>query len=287
MFTGRIVSTVTLLTDFGLEDAWVGMMKGVILGINPKARIVDIPHQIPPQDTATAAWTIAAAYSYFPRDTVHVIVVDPGVGSDRNIICARRGAHIFVAPDNGVLSTVLEPGAGEIRIVKNRDLCLDVVSNTFHGRDILAPVGAHLSLSQDIASVGPAAAFESLVQLDLPKPVLTDSGELRGTVIMIDHFGNVITNIDRPALEAFQAANDGCRPEIALGEHHIHGLSATYSRAKTGQPLALFGSMGYLEIAIFGRDARREMNLSRGDRVKVTRPGQGVPAAGGPQAKRS
>lgn len=287
MFSGCIVSTITLLTDFGLEDAWVGIMKGVILGINPEARIVDITHQIPPQDTAAAAWTIAAAYPYFPHSTVHVVVVDPGVGSDRDIICARRGGHIFVAPDNGVLSSVLEPGAGEIRIAKNRDLYLDVISNTFHGRDILAPVGAHLSLSHDIAPTGPAAAFESLVQLDLPKPVLTDAGELWGTVIMIDHFGNIITNIDRPALTAFQTANGSCRPDISLGKHHIRGLSGAYSRAKTGQPLALFGSMGYLEIAIFGQDARREMKLSRGDQVKVSRPGQGVPAAGDPHVNRS
>ena len=123
------MSTITLLTDFGLEDAWVGIMKGVILGINPEARIVDITHQIPPQDTAAAAWTIAAAYPYFPRGTVHVIVVDPGVGTDRDIICARRGAHIFVAPDNGVLSSVLEPGTGDILIVKNCDLYLYAISN--------------------------------------------------------------------------------------------------------------------------------------------------------------
>ncbi|MCP3955317.1 MAG: SAM-dependent chlorinase/fluorinase [Desulfobacterales bacterium] len=267
------MSTITLLTDFGLEDPWVGIMKGVILGINPAARIVDITHQIPPQDTTTAAWTIAAAYPYFPRGTVHIIVVDPGVGSDRAIICVRQGEHIFVAPDNGVLSSVLATGSPDIRIVKNRDLWLDSISHTFHGRDILAPVGACLSLSQDIASTGPAAAIEGLVQLDLPKPVLTASGELWGTVIMIDHFGNIITNIDRPSLEAFQAANEGCRPGISLGNHHISGLSDTYSQAKAGQPLALFGSMGYLEIAMFGKDARREMNLSRGDQVKVSRPG--------------
>ncbi len=267
-----MVSAVTLLTDFGLEDAWVGIMKGVILGINPEARIVDITHQIPPHDTAAAAWTLAAAYPYFPRGTVHIIVVDPGVGSERDIICARFGDHIFVAPDNGVLSSVLGSGAGtgDIRIVKNSGLWLDSVSNTFHGRDILAPVGAHLSLSQDVASTGPAAALASLVHLDLPKPVLTDSGELWGTVIMIDHFGNIISNIDRTALEAFQAANGGCNPEISLGNHHIRGLSDAYSLASAGQPLALFGSMGYLEIAIFGQDARREMKLARGDQVKVS-----------------
>ncbi|MDX2452396.1 SAM-dependent chlorinase/fluorinase [Desulfosarcina sp.] len=276
------MSIVTLLTDFGLEDAWVGIMKGVILGINPEARIVDITHQIPPQDTAVAAWTMAAAYPYFPPGTVHIIVVDPGVGSDRDIICARLGDHIFVAPDNGVLSSVLESGAGtgDIRIVKNSDLWLDSISNTFHGRDILAPVGAHLSLSQDIASTGPAAVFARLVHLDLPKPVLTDSGELWGTVVMIDHFGNIITNIDRTALETFQAANGGCRSEIALGNHRIRGLSDAYFQAKAGQPLALFGSMGYLEIAIFGQDARREMKLARGDQVKVFRAGTGPPVTG-------
>ncbi len=276
------MSTVTLLTDFGLEDAWVGIMKGVILGINPEARIVDITHQIPPHDTAAAAWTLAAAYPYFPRGTVHIVVVDPGVGSDRDIICARCGDHIFVAPDNGVLSSILGSGAGtgDIRIVNNSDLWLDSISNTFHGRDIMAPVGAHLSLFQDIATTGPAAAFARLVHLDLPKPVLTDSGELRGTVIMIDHFGNAVTNIDRTALERFQAANGGCRPEIAVGKHHISGLSDAYSQARAGQPLALFGSMGYLEIAIFSQDARREMNLARGDQVRVFRAGEGAPVTG-------
>lgn len=276
------MSTVTLLTDFGLQDAWVGIMKGVILRINPDARIVDITHQVPPQDTATAAWTLAAAYPYFPRGTVHVIVVDPEVGSDRDIICVRQGDHLFVAPDNGVLSAVLEPGEAnaDIRILKNRDLCLDSISNTFHGRDILAPVGAHLSLSQDIASTGPVATLESLVHLDLPKPVLTQTGELWGTVIMIDHFGNLITNINRPALEAFQMANGGCQPEISLGNTHINGLRDAYAQARAGQPLAIFGSMGYLEIALFGQDARRELNLSRGDQVKVSRTGPGVPEAG-------
>ena len=276
------MSTITLLTDFGLEDAWVGIMKGVILGINPEARIVDITHRIPPQDTATAAWTIAAAYPYFPRGSVHVIVVDPGVGSERDIICARWDNHIFVAPDNGVLSSVLKPGkgTGEIRIVKNRDLCLDSISNTFHGRDILAPVGAHLSLSQDIASTGPVVDVANLVRLNLPEPVLTNSGELRGNVIMVDHFGNLITNIDRPALAAFQAANGGCQPEIVIGDYYISGLRDAYAQEKAGRPLALFGSMGYLEIAIYGQNAGHAMKLARGDRVKVARPRQGAPVAG-------
>jgi len=275
------VSTLTLLTDFGLADAWVGIMKGVVLGINPEVRIVDISHQIPPQDTLAAAWTIAAAYPYFPRGSVHVIVVDPGVGSDRDIICARRDGHLFVAPDNGVLSAVLQTdtGAGEIRILENRDLCLDTISNTFHGRDILAPVGAHLSLSQDLASTGPVVARGDLVRLDLPQPVLTDSGELQGIVMWVDHFGNLITNIDRPALEAFQVCH-GCRPEIWIGNKRIRGLSEAYSQVKAGRPAALFGSMGYLEIAIFGRDAGRTLNLSRGDTVKVCRPGQGDPGMG-------
>jgi len=120
------------LTDFGLEDAWVGIMKGVILGINAEIRIVDITHQIPPQDVAAAAWTIAAAYPYFPRGSVHVVVVDPGVGGDRDIICAALDGHIFLAPDNGVLSAVLKPGSGadDIRLVKNRDLFPGRISNT-------------------------------------------------------------------------------------------------------------------------------------------------------------
>lgn len=266
------MSTITLLTDFGLEDAWVGMMKGVILGINSEARIVDITHQIPPQDTAAAAWMIAAAYPYFPGGSVHVVVVDPGVGSDRNIICAALDGHIFLAPDNGVLSSVLKPGinTGDIRIVKNQDFFLDSISNTFHGRDIFAPVGAHLSMSPDISAVGPTVEFETLVYMDLPRPRLTSNGDLLGAVILIDRFGNIITNIDRNLFEAHRAANTDCRPEITLGNHRIPGLSNSYSQADKGQTLALFGSMGYLEIAVYCGNAGRELGISRGDRVKVS-----------------
>jgi len=267
------VSTLTLLTDFGLEDAWVGMMKGVILGINPEAGIVDITHQIPPQDTAAAAWMIAAVYPYFPKGSVHIIVVDPGVGGRRNVICAALEGHIFLAPDNGVLSSVLKPGvnADDIRIVKNQDLFLDRISNTFHGRDIFAPVGAYLSMSKNIEATGPAVKVEDLVQLDLPKAVLTKNGDLMGTVILIDRFGNIITNIDRKAFEAFRAASRDCRPEITLGNYSINGLSDSYSQAEKDRPLAIFGSMGYLEIAVYCKNAGGEMNISRGDRVKVSR----------------
>jgi len=251
------------------------MMKGVILGINPDARIVDITHQIPPQDTRTAAWKLAAAYSYFPRDTVHVIVVDPGVGSDRAIICARLGDQFFVAPDNGVLSAVLKADhhPNEIRFLDNHDLCLDVISNTFHGRDILAPVGAHLSLTHDIESTGAVVPAADLVSLELPEPSQAPSGELRGEVILIDHFGNIITNIDKSALDAFLQTNGNCRPEIRLGEHCIAGLQQSYLQGLPGQPLAIFGSMGLLEIAIFGRDACQALHVACGDRVIITRPG--------------
>lgn len=269
------MATVTLLTDFGLADAWVGIMKGVILGINPDARIVDITHQIPPQDTSVAAWTLAAAYPYFPSNTVHVIVVDPGVGSDRAIICARLGDQFFVAPDNGVLAAVLQADhpSPEIRILENRDLCLDAISNTFHGRDILAPVGAHLSLTHDIASTGALAATADLVNLDLPEPSLSASGELHGEVILIDHFGNIITNIDKPTLDAFLQISGDDRPAIRIGAHRITGQQHSYAQGLPGQPLAIFGSMGFLEIAIFGRDACQALRVARGDRVIIARPG--------------
>lgn len=269
------MGAVTLLTDFGLEDAWVGIMKGVILGINPDARIVDITHQIPPQDTRVAAWTLAAAYAYFPRGTVHVIVVDPGVGSDRAIICAQLGEHFFVAPDNGVLSAVLQADyqSTEIRKLDNYDLCLDAISNTFHGRDILAPVGAHLSLTHDVTSTGAVVAATDLVNLNLPEASQTPSGDLRGEVILIDHFGNIITNIDKPALDAFLQTDANYRPEIRVGTHRIIGLHQSYAQGPEGQPLAIFGSMGFLEIAIFGRDAHHAMNVRCGDRVIITRLG--------------
>jgi len=269
------VGNITLLTDFGLEDAWVGIMKGVILGINPDARIVDITHQIPPQDTRAAAWTLAAAYPYFSRGTVHIIVVDPGVGSDRAIICARLSDQFFVAPDNGVLSAVLqaEHHSPEIRILENRDLCLDSISNTFHGRDILAPVGAHLSLTQDIKTTGAAVAAADLVSLNLPKASLTPSGELQGEVILSDHFGNIITNIDDSALDAFWRYHGECQPVIRIGEHCITGLQQSYAQGSAGKPLAIIGSMGFLEIAIFGRNASEKLNIACGHRLTITGPG--------------
>ena len=266
------MSIITLLTDFGLEDAWVGIMKGVILGINSEARIVDITHQIPPQDTAAAAWTIAAAYPYFSGGSVHVVVVDPGVGGDRDILCVSLGGHIFLVPDNGVLSAVLKSNnsADDIRVVTNRKFFLGSVSNTFHGRDIFAPVGAHLSMSPDISAVGPAVEFENLVRMDLPQPRLTSSGELLGAVIMIDRFGNIITNIDRNIYRAFCDANTGCRPVIGVGTHRIKGLCEAYTQVDQGQTLAVFGSMGYLEIAVNCRNAGRELGITRGDRVQVS-----------------
>lgn len=250
-------------------------MKGVILGINPDARIIDITHQIPPQDTRVAAWKLAAAHPYFPQGTVHVIVVDPGVGSDRAIICARLGDQFFVAPDNGVLSAVLlaEHHSADIRILDNRDLCLDSISNTFHGRDILAPVGAHLSLTHDIESTGAAVAAADLVTLNLPKVSLTTSGEVRGEVILSDHFGNIITNIDNAAMDAFWQHHGDCQPAIRIGEHCITGLHQSYLQGPAGKPLAIFGSMGFLEIAIFGRDARQAMNVACGDQVIITASG--------------
>ena len=264
------MSIITLLTDFGIEDSYVGTIKGVILSVNPSAMIVDITHQIDPQDLIEAAYVIKSTYRYFPKGTVHVIVVDPGVGSDRAIVALEMMGHIFLAPDNGVLTLLMDEGRiDSITRVNNSHYFLEPLSQTFHGRDIFAPVGAHISKGVDLKKLGSALDRNDLVHLSIRKPSISDKGELVGTIVSVDRFGNCITNIDLNCLEKFYKSSSEKNLVIAIGEYKIKGLSKSYDGVGLKQPLAIIGSLGYLEIALNCGRASRHFRAQKGDTIRV------------------
>lgn len=265
---------ITLTTDFGTSDTYVGSMKGVILRINPNAQIVDLTHAVPPQDIHAAAFSIYSAYRYFPKRTIHIIVVDPGVGSDRRAIVCQAGDAFFVCPDNGVLSYLLQNVENEAELpvdaveIQNKAYYLSEVSNTFHGRDIFAPVAAHLSLGVPLTDIGPPA--QALVQLPIQMPELSGT-ILTGQIVKIDRFGNAITNISERAIDRLVGASTGKIPtyEIKIGNVRLNQLNRAYAESGAGKPLAIIGSTGLLEIAINGGNAKERLGLKWGDPVVV------------------
>ena len=267
---------ITLTTDFGTSDAYVGVMKGVILGINPNAQVVDITHAVPPQDVHEAAFLIHSASPYFPRGTIHVIVVDPGVGSDRRAIVYQTERALFVCPDNGILTYLLQEiendgkQAENIVAIQNPAYCLPEVSRTFHGRDIFAPVAAHLSLGVTLTEIGPSV--RDLVRLPMPTLEISDD-KLTGKIVKIDIFGNAITNISESLLTSMKAVSteEISSYEIRVGSVRLKGLNRAYAESKTGAPLAIIGSSGVLEIAVNGGSAEAIFGLKRGDTVVIQR----------------
>ncbi len=263
---------ITLTTDFGTSDVYVGSMKGVILSINRHVRIVDLTHAISAQDIPEAAFSIAAAYPYFPKGTVHVIVVDPGVGSERGALVCAVADSFFVCPDNGVLSHIFAAVGheGETVSIENSAYVLPAVSNTFHGRDIFAPVAAHLSLGVPLNAIGPP--LESPVRLPVETPELAGN-TVTGRIVKIDRFGNAITNISESALAAFTGSARGAVPryEIRVAGVRLHRLNRAYAESAGGAPVAIIGSFKALEIAINGGSAEAALGLKRGDPVVVER----------------
>jgi S-adenosylmethionine hydrolase len=247
-------------------------MKGVVLSINPAVGIVDITHEIDPQDVTLAAYRIKAAYSYFPEGTVHVAVVDPGVGSRRAILAFEMQGHIFLGPDNGLFTRIMAAGnIGKIVRVENVDYFLTPVSRTFHGRDIFAPVAGHLSKGVALENLGPVISRDDLVYLDLPMPNYSDQGVLTGNIIMADRFGNLITNLDAECLEKVCREDQQTDVTVRVGSYTINGLSESYASAGINQPLAIIGSEGYLEISVNGGSAKEYLKTSKGDFVTVER----------------
>jgi S-adenosylmethionine hydrolase len=261
---------IALLTDFGVRDHYVGVMKGVILGICSDVTLVDISHDVPPYDVFAAALELAASYHYFPAGTIFLVVIDPGVGSARRGIAADTGDYRFVAPDNGVLSLVEEDHPSERTVeLSERRYARPTISRTFEGRDRFAPAAAWLANGVDLGVLGPAAG--ALHRLALPKPAIeSESGTVLGQVLRVDRFGNLITNIDRRIFDA--TGNHGGRAlEIDVGGHQVHAVVSTYADAPSGEICALFGSTDHLEIAANGASAAALLDLGRGAPVRILR----------------
>jgi S-adenosylmethionine hydrolase len=255
------MATLALLTDFGQRDGYVGIMKGVIREIAPEAKVIDLSHEVPPQDVQAGRFVLWNSYKYFPKGTIFCCVVDPGVGSKRAILAVQTEDYLFIAPDNGLLDYVL----AEVRVkqmleVENPRLMRSQVSRTFHGRDIFAPAAAQLAAGFLYTQVGPLASYRVPPSpFVLPDPPATQAVE----IIYFDHFGNAITNLRLPEpLPAVQS--------VRLGGQAIEGLVPSYAQAGAGQLLAIGGSHGLLEIAINQGNAQRELGLSYGDSVEVS-----------------
>lgn len=254
---------ITLTTDFGTSDHFLGTMKGVILGIAPRARIVDITHEIAPYGLMEAAFTIAQAWRYFPKGSIHVIVVDPGVGSARRPILAEAGGQFFIAPDNGVLSMIYDAVKTKVRVISNPKVMLKEVSRTFHGRDVFAPAAAHLARGV------PAARFGKLIHDALRiggwKPSKVSLNCWSGVVLKVDHFGNLMTNFH---IDEFPEVRT--RPfEVRIGTERIRRLALTFSEAGDEGLFAMVGSSGYFEVAANQASAAKMLGCGAGARVDL------------------
>jgi len=256
---------IALLTDFGARDHYAGTMKGVVLGICPDVTLVDISHELPAHDVLAGALELAASYRYFPPGTIFLVVVDPGVGSTRHGIAVEAGDFKFVAPDNGVLTAVLDehPPRRSVELTERR-YARPTVSRTFEGRDRFAPAAGWLAKGIDLAALGRTAA--PIQRLDIPQP-RADVGRIEGQVMRVDRFGNLITNIDRRTFEKL----GGGALDIRVGSHQVSKVVSTYGDASTGEICALFGSTDHLEIAANGASAAVQLGLDRGALVHVAR----------------
>lgn len=247
---------ITLLTDFGIKDPYVGIMKGVILGLNPNAAVVDLTHRIEPGDITRSAYIILESFSFFPPSTIHVAVVDPGVGTNRRPILVKSRNHFFVGPDNGLFWPIIKADSQVLMVhLTNKKIFPPHISRTFHGRDIFAPVAGHLSLSMDPLKMG--EPMENPVSL--PDMTPTRKGDtLFGRAMRIDHFGNIITNIRREDLVRFLGSR---QMVIRVEKESIEGIKETYADGAKGRLLALFGSTDHLEIAVNSGRADHHLNL--------------------------
>jgi hypothetical protein len=255
---------ITLLTDFGSRDAFVGIMKGVMLGLNPAVTLVDLSYEVPPQDILAGALILRSAVSFFPPGTIHVAVVDPGVGSDRRALLVETPRAFFIGPDNGVLS-LAAPAADIVRIthLTNERYFLPQRSPTFHGRDVFAPVAAHLSRGIAVDQFG--APMTTMAQVTLPSVERRPDG-LIGQVIHIDHFGNAITNITDIDLRPFPRET----LLVSIDAVQTCNVAATYTEVAVGAPIGLINSWGMLEIAVRNGSAAQRFGLHVGQHIHLT-----------------
>lgn len=263
---------ITLTTDFGTRDSYVGVMKGVMLSICPNARLIDNTHHITPQDINAAALAVQALTPYFPPQTVHLVVVDPGVGSERRPIALETPRGRYVGPDNGVFGLVWQQAREQYSSAEARAVLLDdprfwrsEVSATFHGRDMFAPVAAHLASGTALDALGPA--LDDLVILPVHQPVLEGPAQLVGGVIYVDHFGNCISNIRAEHLAQFGPIED----LYVVVQDRWLSIVQTYANVPEGAPLALLGSDGYLEVAVRNASASQRLGIALGSEIRVRR----------------
>ena len=255
---------ITLLTDFGLEDGYVAAMKGVMATLAPEARLVDLTHLVPPQDVASGRFRLLTIAPYFPPGTIHLAVVDPGVGTARRAVAIRSASgSCFVGPDNGLLLGALEtdPPVMAVELSEPRFWRTPTPSATFHGRDVFAPVAAHLARGVDLEEVGRTIAPETLVRLDLGRwRMLPDGAE--GTIQAMDRFGNLISSIPGSVLAGHASWTASIRGRTVAGLR-------TYGEVPSGEPLALVGSHGFVEVAVHRGDARSALRAAIGDPVQI------------------
>ena len=251
---------ITLTTDFGLKDGFVGTIRGVILRINPKIRIVDISHDIKRHDIHSAAYIINASYRYFPSNSIHMVVVDPGVGSTRKVLIVASGDHLFVVPDNGVMKYIFhKDDSVKVIEVTNTQYFLSVIFATFHGRDIFAPVAAHLSLGVKPHSFGPTC--DDYYRGEINQPELTPD-LITGYIEYIDRFGNLITNIPNDSIADTMFV-------LEIGNYKLTTLSNSYAEGKEHQLMLIRGNAGTLELAFNKDDAHQLLNLDIGDKIII------------------
>jgi len=271
---------ITLITDFGSKDGYVASLKGVILTINPTVTIVDVTHDIAPQNIFQAAFILQTVYTYYPENTIHLVVVDPEVGSDRHAVLLKTGTSFFIAPDNGVLSYIIDSSNDDIKMmpdttISNSSKCAirdkfqalvinnpkywrQTVSTTFHGRDIFAPVAAHLSLGLDYRVFGEPAKY--IKRIHIPKSSVNDSGSVVGQIIHIDNFGNLITNIKNQYITSEDLI-------VLVSGKKIKGLSRCYAEGRG--LLAVIGSSGYVEISYYNGNAAHFLAAKVGDEIRI------------------
>ncbi len=260
-------SLITLTTDFGYADHFVGVMKGVILGINPTARIIDISHQIDSQDIKEAAFVLKLAYRYFPKNTIHVVVVDPGVGSSRRPILVSTRDYYFIGPDNGIFSYIYkEEESIRVLEISAEHYFLQSPGHTFHGRDIFAPVAGWLSRGIEVGNFG--LDVEDYVRFELSEPEIKE-GLIIGKIIHIDKFGNLITDIEKAHIDELTKKTGKEQLEVRVKDQVIIDISSYYSQTKPNIPGAIIDSSGYLEIYSYLGSAKELLKASKGDEVGV------------------
>jgi len=255
---------ITLTTDFGTSDHLVGTMKGVILNINPAARIVDLNHHVTPFDILDGALSIANAYRYFPPRTIHVVIVDPGVGTQRRPLLVSGEKQYFIAPDNGVLSMVFERESCTVRNITAEHYFLNPISPTFHGRDIFAPTAAWLSKTLQTEAFG--EEISDFVRFTVPRAKPAGQA-VKGVVLRVDAFGNLMTNLTAEDVPA--AAVESGSIKLSLGGKEIRKFAQTFALGAPGEPIAVFGAAGYLEIAVNRGSAARTLGANRGAEVTL------------------